>query len=407
MLLNWFLYGYAQLSFFGYVIVVLGLTHVTIAMVTIFLHRCQSHRALDLHPIVSHFFRFWSWLTTGMITKEFVAVHRKHHAKVETADDPHSPIVQGLGYIFWFGVIAYRRSAADPETLEKYGSGTPDDWLERNVYTKHTLTGLMLMLGFDLICFGLCGLGVWLLQIYWIPFWAIGWINGVGHYFGYRNFEPNDTSTNISPIGFIVGGEELHNNHHAFPSSAKFSVRWFEFDLGYFYIRILSLLGLAKVKRLPPKKLSTAMLDKVTKLGIWQLFKLQQIRVLANYSRMVINPVFRQQKKLGLISISASGLGRFSQLKRLLVRPRGFLPEWQLKGLDSVLKDCDVLSTVYQFRAGLDKLIYNSRESKDELVDSLQAWCKAADKTGVLALQQFSKWVADAFGLLRLNSVSE
>ena len=245
--------GLIPLTWWQVVVVTLLMTHVTIAAVTIFLHRCQAHRALDLHPVVSHFFRFWLWLTTGMVTKEWAAIHRKHHAKVETAEDPHSPVTRGINTVMWSGAELYRAESHNAETMEKYGHGTPDDWLERNVYARFLWQGVGLMLAVDIVLFGAIGLTIWAVQMAWIPFFAAGVINGLGHWWGYRNYATADTSTNLVPWGLLIGGEELHNNHHAYGTSAKFSAQWYEFDLGWLYIRALSALGLAKVRRVAPK----------------------------------------------------------------------------------------------------------------------------------------------------------
>ena len=246
--------GFFDLPWWGYMLVALGLTHVTIASVTIFLHRHQAHRALDLHPVASHFFRFWLWLTTGMVTKEWAAIHRKHHAKCETAEDPHSPQIYGINRVLWGGVFLYVKESYNRETLERYGHGTPDDWMERNVYTRHPILGLTLMGAVNLALFGLVpGALILLTQIAWIPFWAAGVINGIGHFFGYRNYGCADASTNIVPWGILIGGEELHNNHHAYASSAKLSSKWYEFDIGWMYIRVMEMLGLATVKKVAPR----------------------------------------------------------------------------------------------------------------------------------------------------------
>src|SRR5215510_5686712 len=246
--------GWVDLPWWGYVLVALGLTHITIAAVTIYLHRCQAHRALELHPLVSHFFRFWLWLTTGMVTKEWAAIHRKHHAKCETVDDPHSPQIHGINKVLWAGVFLYVKEAFNKETIERYGHGTPDDWVERNVYSSHSILGLFLMGAINIALFGLVpGLAILMVQIVWIPFWAAGVINGVGHWFGYRSYDVADASTNIVPWGMLIGGEELHNNHHAFASSARLSSKWYEIDIGWMYIRVLETLGLATVKKLAPQ----------------------------------------------------------------------------------------------------------------------------------------------------------
>src|SRR3989440_12447575 len=250
---TWF-QGLFELPWWGHLAAALALTHATIIAVTLFLHRCQAHRSLELHPAASHFFRFWLWLTTGMKTREWVAVHRQHHARCETAQDPHSPQVLGIQRVLWGGVFLYRKEAAARGTLERYGEGTPDDWLERNVYAKLVGLGPALMAAADLVLFGIVpGILIFLAQMAWIPFWAAGVINGVGHFRGYRNWETEDASTNIVPWGILIGGEELHNNHHAYPSSAKLSNRWFELDVGWLYLRLLEAAGLARVKRIPPK----------------------------------------------------------------------------------------------------------------------------------------------------------
>lgn len=226
--------GWLDLPWWGYVVAALTMTHITIASVTIYLHRCQAHRALDLHPVAAHFFRLWLWLTTGMVTKEWAAIHRKHHAKVETAEDPHSPQVYGINRVLWLGVFLYVKETYNQETLERYGHGTPDDWMERHVYTPHSVAGVMVLLAINLLVFGVVpGVLVWLTQIAWIPFWAAGVINGVGHFFGYRSYDVEDASTNIVPWGILIGGEELHNNHHAYASAAKFSNKWYELDLDW------------------------------------------------------------------------------------------------------------------------------------------------------------------------------
>ena len=245
--------GLVNLPWWGYIVVALVFTHITIAAVTIFLHRGQAHRALDLHPIISHFFRFWLWLSTGMVTKEWAAIHRKHHAACETVDDPHSPQILGIKKVFWEGAELYRKESKNLETIEKYGKGTPDDWIERHVYTPYSARGIALMAAINILLFGPLGLTIWAVQMAWIPVTAAGIINGIGHYWGYRNFSADDASTIISPWGIIIGGEELHNNHHAYPTSAKLSSKWFEFDIGWLYIRTFEILGLATVKRVAPK----------------------------------------------------------------------------------------------------------------------------------------------------------
>ena len=257
-MLDFISHGLLNLPWYGVVLATLVLTQITIAAVTLYLHRSQTHRGVDFHPVINHFFRLWLWLTTGMQTKEWVAIHRKHHARCETEQDPHSPQILGLKKVLWEGAELYRNSAKDQAMLEQFGKGTPDDWIERNLYSRYTTLGISIMMVVDLLLFGVAGLAVWAVQMAWIPFWAAGVVNGVGHYFGYRNFENEDAATNLVPWGIIIGGEELHNNHHTFGSSAKFSYHWYEFDLGWMYITILKTFGLAKVRKVAPKLVADA-----------------------------------------------------------------------------------------------------------------------------------------------------
>ena len=289
--------GLIELPWWGYVLVTLGLTHVTIAGVTIYLHRCMAHRALDLHPAVIHFFRFWLWLTTGMSTIEWVAVHRKHHAFVETEEDPHSPQIAGIKKVLFDGVELYRTASRDQSTLDKYGHGCPNDWLERNVYTKFSSRGYFVMLAINLLCFGPIGLTIWAVQMIWIPFFAAGVINGVGHWAGYRKFETADTSTNIVPWGIIIGGEELHNNHHAFASSAKFSFQPWEFDVGWLYIRILECVGLAKVKKIAPKPMFNPAKQYADLDTVGAVIS-NRFQIMAQYAKKVLAEVHAEELRL-------------------------------------------------------------------------------------------------------------
>ena len=224
-------------------------THITIISVTLFLHRGQAHRGISFHPILAHAMRFWLWLTTGMITKEWVAIHRKHHRYSDQPGDPHSPHVYGISSILFLGVFKYVSAGKDHDMIKQYGVGTPDDWVERNIYTRFHKYGIILLLLLNFLFFGFWGFVIWLIQMVWIPFWAAGVINGVGHWFGYRNGQTNDHSKNIVPWGILIGGEELHNNHHLNPANMKMSRRWFEFDIGYLWLKFFSLIGLAKINR--------------------------------------------------------------------------------------------------------------------------------------------------------------
>jgi stearoyl-CoA desaturase (Delta-9 desaturase) len=230
------------------ILFVLIATHITIMCVTLYLHRGQAHRGIEFHPVLEHFMRFWLWLTTGMITKEWVAIHRKHHQKTDADGDPHSPHLEGIKKILFGGVLYYVKASKDKAMIQNFGVGTPDDWIEKNLYSKYAFVGVSLMLLIDLFIFGPIGLLIWLIQVAWIPFWAAGVINGIGHYWGYRNTDTKDKSTNIFPLGILIGGEELHNNHHAKPASAKLSMKWYEFDIGWMWLKVLQKLKLAKVR---------------------------------------------------------------------------------------------------------------------------------------------------------------
>src|SRR5688572_15579330 len=343
-----FFSGLLDLPWWGYVLVAAALTHVTIVAVTVFLHRHQTHRALDLHPVASHFFRLWLWLTTGMVTKEWVAIHRKHHAKVETPEDPHSPQVLGIGRVLWGGVMLYVRESRNRATIQRYGHSTPDDWLERHVYSTHQKLGLTLMALADLIAFGLVpGTLIYLAQIAWIPFWAAGVINGIGHFWGYRNFPTADASTNIVPWGILIGGEELHNNHHAFTTSAKFSSTRYEFDLGWMYIRMLVALRLAKVRRVAPVP-RFGVPPAIPDLQTLQAVITHRYDVQARYTRI-------------------------------------------LKRIGAEERCAHALDTVHSMGRELVTLWERSTASKEQLVGRLQSWCHRAETSGVGPLVEFSR----------------
>lgn len=384
-------YGLLNLSWWGYIIATLILTHITIVSVTVFLHRHQAHRGLDLHPIVSHFFRFWLWLTTGMITKAWAAIHRKHHANCETEKDPHSPQVLGLPLVLLEGAELYKREAENRETLERYGQGTPNDWLERNVYSRHSAKGLFLGLAIDLVLFGVPGLTIWAIQCMWIPFFAAGVINGIGHYWGYRNFESKDAATNISPWGILIGGEELHNNHHAYPSSAKLSIKWWEFDIGWLYISILSHLGLAKVKRVAPKPEiipGKMQIDADTLRAIIT----NRIQIMSAYSKSVILPIFKQEKSDLLKQESGDYKVTPSILKRMktaLIRESSLVQDSDKRLLEQFLENERGLRIVYHFRRELQEIWDRTAASQKELLDALHEWCQRAEMSGIQKLQDF------------------
>ncbi len=378
------MHGLLQLPWWGYIAITLVLTQITILSVTIYLHRCMAHRALDVHPIVSHFFRFWLWMTTGMRTKDWTSIHRKHHAKVETSEDPHSPQKKGILTVLLQGAELYRKERQNKETVERYGEGTPDDWLERNVYSAHSTWGIYSMLVIDFVLFGSIGLTIWAIQMAWIPFFAAGIINGVGHYVGYRNFECPDASRNVLPWALFIGGEELHNNHHTYGTSAKFSVKWWEFDIGWMVIRMLQLCGLAKPKRIPPK-VRLAHGKKSADIDTVKAILTNRFQVLARYSREVISPVFSEESQ------RAKGNGRsmLRRIKAILVREPSLVDAESQQQLTSVLEHYKSLSVVYQFRLKLQNLWAKSTASQAELLESLQEWCRQAEGTGIKALREF------------------
>lgn len=379
------LHGMVQLPWWGYVLVTLVLTQITISAVTLYLHRAQAHRAVALHPVVSHFFRFWLWLTTAMVTKEWVAVHRKHHAKVETAEDPHSPKVKGIRTVMLQGAELYRQEAANPDTLAKYGHGTPDDWLERNLYARFSALGVAIMGTVDFLLFGIAGITIWAVQMLWIPFWAAGVINGAAHYCGYRNFETSDSSTNLVPLALFIGGEELHNNHHAYSSSARFSVRPWEFDIGWLYIRALQAFGLAKVKKEAPRPVIVEDKKTVDAETVTALIR-ARLQVSADYARKVIVPVLREE----LARADASCRRLLKRGGRLLTRDESQLDAAKLQRRDSALAASRPLRLVYDYQRQL-QAIWDKTMSQDKLIKAIQEWCGRAEASGIAALQSFAR----------------
>jgi stearoyl-CoA desaturase (Delta-9 desaturase) len=379
--------GLLDLPWWGYIVAALALTHVTIAAVTIYLHRCQAHRALELHPIASHFFRFWLWLTTGMVTKEWAAIHRKHHAKCETAEDPHSPQIHGINRVLWGGVFLYVKESFNKDTLERYGHGTPDDWIERNVYTSSAVYGVSLMLAIDFLVFGIVpGALIWLAQIAWIPFWAAGVINGVGHFFGYRSYDAADASTNIVPWGILIGGEELHNNHHAFASSAKLSSKWYEFDIGWMYIRLMEMLGLATVKKVAPKP-RFATPKPAADLDTLHAVIANRYDVLSRYGKSMKRTYAEEVARLRHWSPGDAEVLR--SLRRALLRGHA-VAEVERARLAQALKNSRALATVIAMRDELAALWDRSSASKEQLLKQLQDWCHRAESSGIASLVDFS-----------------
>lgn len=379
--------GFLDLPWWGYILTTLALTHITIASVTIFLHRHQAHRSLDLHPIPSHFFRFWLWLTTGQVTKEWASIHRKHHAKCETIDDPHSPQVLGIKTVLMQGYELYKKESRNQETLTRYGHGTPDDWLERNVYTKRSTWGVIAMLGINLMLFGPIGLTIWAVQMLWIPVTAAGIINGAGHYWGYRNYQCADASTNLLPWGILIGGEELHNNHHAYATSAKLSTKSYEFDIGWMYIRTLQAFGLAKAKKLPPQ-VRLDMSKTVCDAATLQAVITNRYEVLTGYARS-LKHTYREE--LAQLKDALPARIDMQRIKHWLHLDAAVLNEQEKEHLNNVIRSSAKLTTAYTLRQELAAIWQRSTATKEQLVKDLEDWCLRAEQSGISALRDFSR----------------
>lgn len=385
MVFNWS--GLVDMPWWGYVLVTLVLTQISIASVTIYLHRHQAHRALDLHTIPSHFFRFWVWLTTAMLTPEWVAVHRKHHAAVETDDDPHSPKRKGLRRVLLEGTELYTAAARDKALVKRYSHGTPNDWLENNVYSAWRYAGVVSMLIINVTLFGWVGLTMWAVQMMWMPLFAAGTINGIGHWSGYRNFETQDTSTNIVPWGIFIGGEELHNNHHAFGSSAKLSVKPWEFDIGWMYISILSALKLATVKKRAPKPVIDTGRQHIDMDTLSEIIT-NRLHVMAEYAQRVTKPVLNAEKSE--MRDNRKVLKLYARVKRSIHRERSLLDDANMKMIEQALSYSASLKVVYEFREELKDIWEKTAQSNDALLASLQEWCHRAEETGIEVLEDFA-----------------
>ncbi len=379
-----YLYGLLDLSFWGYVLTTFIMIQITMMAVTLYLHRDQAHRALDLHPALRHFFRFWIFCTSGMLTKEWVAIHRKHHAYCETPDDPHSPVIYGIKKVLFEGAELYRAEKNNPETLEKFGRGTPDDWLERNFYLRFPYTGIILIVLADLLLFGIPGIIIIAVQMLSMPFFAAGVINGLGHYSGYRNFECDDAATNIVPWGVLMGGEELHNNHHAFPTSAKFSVRRWEFDIGWLYIRVFQVLGLAKVKKVAPRPMLQSVPPSQVTLDNLRAIIVNRMHVLRDYTKQVTLPVLKKEKAI------AAGDMALRKARKLLVRQPKLLDEPAKHRLSELLSSNAALETVHEFREQLRDLWSGANVSNEKLLAQLKEWCAEAEASGIKVLEEFA-----------------
>lgn len=380
--------GFLNLPWWGELICVLAATHLTIISVTLYLHRCQSHRAVALHPFVSHIFRAWLWLTTGQGTKQWVAVHRKHHACTEREDDPHSPHVHGIKKVLFEGAELYRKAAADHRICQEFGHGTPEDWIENNLYTRHSNSGLGLLMLVYIALFGPIGLTYWAIQMIWIPFFAAGVVNGGGHYWGYRNFETQDGSTNLFNLGVLIGGEELHNNHHAYPSSARFSTRWWEFDIGWLYLRILTVLGLAEVKKVAPQPVKNRSINKERlDINAVRMMVSSRLHIMANYARHVTMPVL----KMEISQAEGHYRSALKRIKKALVRERSRMTAPQIEYLNQVLHDSLQLKTVYEYQQRLLQVWTQKYHSNEGMLRAIAEWCQEAEATGIRVLEDFAR----------------
>jgi stearoyl-CoA desaturase (delta-9 desaturase) len=374
----WLLHGLSQASYGQMALYFLVASQVTMMTTTIYLHRSATHRGADLHPLVSHFFRFWSWLTTATVTKEWVAVHRKHHARCETAEDPHSPRFAGIDTVLWQGAELYQAAAKDKDMLDKYGKGTPEDWIERNLYTRFSTAGVVALLFASIAAFGVPGIAVWALQMTLMPFFAAGVINGLGHWWGYRNFDTSDTATNLSPWGLLIGGEELHNNHHAFPSSAKFALRRFEVDIGWVVLWSLQKLRLAKVLRVAPQldvRPNIAVPDAETLRAVM----VHRWQVATDYFSTVLRPQFKRE---------AQALPR--RLRQAYRSEGRWLDAAHRERMQAYVAARPQLATLMEYRQRL-LAIYDLKSAEAEAkMDALRTWCHEAEASGIQALQDFS-----------------
>ncbi|GMQ52294.1 fatty acid desaturase [Halopseudomonas aestusnigri] len=371
----------------------LVLTHITIVSVTVYLHRYSAHRSLELHPALKHFFRFWLWLTTSMNTREWTAIHRKHHAKCETPDDPHSPVHKGLLTVLRKGAELYMEEAKNEETLRIYGKNCPDDWIERNLYQRFPLAGVTLMALIDIALFGALGITVWAVQMLWIPVLAAGVINGLGHAVGYRNFECRDAATNLLPWGILIGGEELHNNHHTYPNSAKLSVKKWEFDMGWMWIRLFSLLGLAEVRRTAPiahKIRGKQTLDMDTAMAILN----NRFQIMAQYRKHVIKPLVRSE----IARLDDSMHHLFRRAKRLLSRETSLLDDRHQARIQAMLDHSQALKVIYEKRLALQQIWGRTSANSHEMLQALKDWCHQAEESGIKALQDFA-WHLRSYSL--------
>ena len=373
-MLETLIHGLIPLNFIEYAIYTLVVTHITIVAITLYLHRGVCHSAIDIHPILSHFFRFWLWLTTSMRTADWVAIHRKHHAKVETSDDPHSPAVYGISKVILQGADLYHKEKNNKETIEKYSQNCPQDWMEEHVYTGRNNLGILLLFILNIILFGTVGIIIWSIQMMWTPIFAAGGINGAGHYWGYRNYNTNDDSTNMSPVGIIIGGEELHNNHHAYPTAAKFSLRPWEFDIGWMYIKIFGAIGLCKVKRIAPMPIIQKNENTDSKLIAQSLLQ-SKLAVITDYTQKVLKPAYQKEK--------------FKLSFKLLADHPQRLNEHQENKINALLENSSTLHTIYILKNRLHEILHSRQTKHEQFIETLNIWSNEAKGHGIAALDDF------------------
>ena len=383
---EWWVNGSLGLSVWGKVLATLILTQVTIVSVTLYLHRHSAHNSLELHPALAHFFRFWIWLTSAQNTKEWTAIHRKHHAKCETDEDPHSPVVKGLKTVLLTGAELYLNEANNPETLKRYGQRTPTDWIERRLYTPHKMMGIVLMALIDFYLFGLAGITIWAVQMIWIPLFAAGVINGIGHSMGYRNFECKDASKNIVPWAFLIGGEELHNNHHTYPNSAKLSVKSWEFDIGWFWIQLFSKLGLAKARHIAPTAKKDNAKNELDDDSLMAIIH-NRFFILSQYNKHVLIPVINEQKA----KMHAQEKVLFKKARKLLVRDENLVKHTEQQRIETMLERNPRIKMIYGKSIELQAIWKNHPGSRfQEKLQSLSEWCQQAELSGVASLEAFA-----------------
>ena len=373
-MLETFIHGLVKLNFIEYAIYTLVVTHITIVAITLYLHRGVCHSSIDIHPILSHFFRFWLWLTTSMRTADWVAIHRKHHAKVETDSDPHSPAVYGINKVIFQGADLYHKEKNNKETIQKYSQNCPQDWVEEHIYTGRNNLGILLLFILNIILFGTVGIIIWSIQMMWTPIFAAGGINGVGHYWGYRNYNTNDDSTNMSPVGIIIGGEELHNNHHAYPTAAKFSLRPWEFDIGWMYIKIFSAIGLCKVKRVAPKPIIQKTENTDSKI-ITQSLLQSKLAVITDFTQKVLKPAYQKEKSKLSFKLLADHPQRLS--------------EHQENKVNELLENCSTLQTIYALKNRLHEILHSRQTKHEQFIETLNTWSNEAKTHGIDTIDDF------------------